>query len=409
MSSAHHKKITYRYERFRAITAGILETAGITFLLLIALRAFDAGPIAKGIIAGGGGLGLMLSPMTVAFVGKAGWSPSKAASRISAIGAVCYLIMAFVPWLPVYIVGSVLALTATSCAIPLLTQMYQENYPEVERGQLFSRTVMIRIAVAAAFSELGGRMLSYHLELYRVMLVIFAVALAFGGFCLSRIPTRPLSNSAGSHPFRALRFAHTDKLFRRTLVCWMFMGFANLMMLPMRVEYLGNAKYELGLSLSMVALLTGVIPNVARLILSPVWGWLFDKMNFFALRMTLNVGFMIGIVSFFTSNDLPGLITGAIIFGISNAGGDVAWSLWVTKFSPHDRVAEYMAVHTFFTGVRGVLAPLAGFYLVAHLSMGALGWIAAALILIATLLLLPELRQGRRGKPGSALVEEVTD
>ncbi|NDF01570.1 MAG: hypothetical protein EB034_25395, partial [Verrucomicrobia bacterium] len=47
---------------------------------------------------------------------------------------------------------------------------------------------------------------------------------------------------------------------------------------------------------------------------------------------------------------------GAVIFGVSNAGGDVAWSLWVTKFAPPERVADYMSVHTFFTGVRGVAA-----------------------------------------------------
>ena len=43
---------------------------------------------------------------------------------------------------------------------------------------------------------------------------------------------------------------------------------------------------------------------------------------------------------------------------ISGAGADVAWSLWVTKFAPPERVADYMSVHTFFTGVRGFLAPV---------------------------------------------------
>ena len=33
-----------------------------------------------------------------------------------------------------------------------------------------------------------------------------------------------------------------DALFRRTLVMWMLMGFANLMVLPLRVEYLANPK-----------------------------------------------------------------------------------------------------------------------------------------------------------------------
>ena len=45
----------------------------------------------------------------------------------------------------------------------------------------------------------------------------------------------------------------------------------------------------------------------------------------------LNLGFALGILTFFASHDLKGLIFAAVVFGISNAGGDVAWSLWVTN------------------------------------------------------------------------------
>ena len=157
----------------------------------------------------------------------------------------------------------------------------------------------------------------------------------------------------------------------------MLMGFANLTMLPLRVEYLANPKYHLGLSVGRIAFLTGVIPNLARLVLSPIWGHLFDQMNFFSLRITLNVGFAVGILAFFMSDSLTGMVCGAIIYGISNAGGDVAWSLWVTKFAPQERVADYMAVHTFLTGVRGVMAPLFAFYLVSQVSVTTLAWLSA--------------------------------
>ena len=104
----------------------------------------------------------------------------------------------------------------------------------------------------------------------------------------------------------------------KTVICWMLMGFANLMMLPLRVEYLANEKYHPGqvLSVGMIALLTGVIPNLARLVLSPVWGHLFDRVNFFALRATLNVGFAIGILAFFTTNSYWGLIAGAVVTAV---------------------------------------------------------------------------------------------
>jgi len=402
-------ELTYHYERWRAVASGILETAGTTFLLLIALRALHAGATAKALIAGGGSFGLMISPVVVSIVAASGWRASKAASVLAASGAICLLLMALVPILPVFVVGSILAMTASSAAIPLLTQIYQENYPQKSRGYLFSRTVMIRIGTAALFSELAGRVLSAHMDRFRILLLIFAAAFAGASYCLAHCPSRPLKSSSGSHPFRSLKLAWNDTLFRRTLICWMLMGFANLMMIPMRVEYLGNPAYGLALNTSEIAFLTGVIPNSARLVLSPIWGQLFDRMNFFVLRVILNLGFALGILSFFTSADVKGLILGAVVFGISNAGGDVAWSLWVTKFAPADQVADYMSVHTFFTGVRGVLAPLAAFHAIKYLPMATLGWMAIIMITASCVFLLPEIKFGRFGRKADALVEEVSE
>jgi MFS family permease len=433
MSALDRTKRTYFYELWRAGTAGILETAATTFLLVIAVRWFAAGATAKGLVAAGGSVGLLLSPVVVSWVTAAGLPTSRAAARIFALGAASFFVaatwlgvplliqkhlgashslarlMAALPDLPVFILCSVVGMASSAAAIPLLTQMYQENYPEAERGRRFSRTVMIRIAMAALFSKLAGDALSGHIEYFPLLLLAFGGAMALASFCLSRCPTRSLVGDGGSHPLRALRFAREDQLFRRTLICWMLMGFANLMMLPLRVEYLANPKYDQALSVGMIALLTGVVPNLARLALSPVWGHLFDHMNFFALRVTLNLGFAIGILTFFLSGSLAGMIAAAVVFGISNAGGDVAWSLWVTKFAPPERVADYMSVHTFLTGVRGVLAPLAGFYCLNHLPLTALAWASAGLILAGTLLLVPEIKFGKRARPTSALVEEVSD
>lgn len=409
MTAESRTGLTYRYERWRAVASGILETAGTTFLLLIAVRWYQAGAVAKALVAGGGSMGLLLSPLVVSGVTAAGWPIAKAAARLFAAGALSLLLAVVFPVLPVFVLSSILGMTASSAVIPLLTQMYQENYPDRRRGRLFSRTVMIRIGATAFFSDLAGRVLSSRIEYYRWLLLVFAGAFAFGSYCLAHCPSRPLTHAGGRHPFRALRFARTDALFRRTLICWMLMGFANLMMAPLRVEYLANPKYNLALDVGMIAFLNGVVPNMARLVLSPIWGWLFDRMNFFVLRVTLNLGFAIGILSFFTSHDLTGLILGAVVYGISNAGGDVAWSLWVTKFAPPDRVADYMSVHTFFTGVRGLLAPLVAFQLASAYSLGILAMVSIGLIVLASLLLLPEIKFGRGARPATALVEEVSD
>ena len=409
MSDPSRTARTFRFERWRAISSGVMETAGSTFLLVIAVRWFHAGAIPKGLIAAGGSVGLLLSPLVVNFATTRRWQTSVASARILALGACSFALAAIFPVLPLFIVCSVIGMATPSMIIPLLTQMYQENYPEVERGRMFSRTVMIRIATAAGFSKLAGDALTGNLQHFQWLLVFFSMALGFASFCMSRCPTQPLAHDESAHPFRAMRFVRDDVLFRRTLICWMCLGFGNLMMLPLRVEYLANPKYGQALTVENIALLTGVIPNVARLILSPVWGHVFDRMNFFGLRVTLNVGFAIGILTFFLSGSFTGLVVAAIVYGISNAGGDVAWSLWVTKFAPPERVADYMSVHTFFTGIRGVIAPMFAFYAIKHFSVNSLALFTASLIILGSLLLVPEikLKPFRKGAP--ALVEEVSE
>ena len=407
--SAEIARLTFRSERWRAFSYGILETAATTFLLLIAVKELHAGATAKALIAAGASVGLLFGPMMVSWVQARGLTPSTAASRVAYLGALCFVVMAFLPFLPVFVVGSILALTASTLIVPLITQIYQENYQANERGWMLSMSFVIRIATAAIFSKAAGWALDGHLNRFPWLLLVFAAAYTLAAFWLRRIPSKPLHVSGGTHPFKALRYVKTDPLFRQTLVAWMLMGFANLMMIPLRVEYLANPKYGYALTTDQVALFVGVIPNVARLVMSPFWGWAFDRMNFFLLRLTLNIGFAIGILSFFTGQTQLGMWLGAIIFGASTAGGDVAWSLWVTKFTETERVADYMSVHTFFTGVRGLFAPLVAFHMANHFSLAAIGWFSAVLIGLSCLVLLPEIRFGKGAKKTSPLTEEVTD
>ena len=409
MPAERDTQLTFHYERWRAVTAGIIETAGTTFLLLIAVRWFEAGATAKATLAAGSSIGLLLSPLVVSWVSHRQWQAAQAAARIFWLGAATFGLAALIPSLPVFVALATVAMTCSSAVLPLLTQIYQDNYPAKRRGRLFSRTFVIRIAAAVVFSYAAGEFLARWLEWFRLLLALFGVCFFAGGWCLARIPSRPITNDGGSHPFRALRIAGQDALFKRTLISWMILGFANLMMLPLRVEYLANAAHGLVLSVVAVTLFSEVLPNAARLCMSPVWGWLFDHMNFFALRAILNLGFAIGIVTFFVGESTVGLVVGALVYGVSRAGGDVAWSLWVTKLAPPARVADYMSVHTFLTGVRGVAAPVVAFHALQHFSLPAMGWFSAALIVIATVMLLPEIKTLDKVREGQPLVEEVSE
>ncbi len=409
MTAAERTRTTFRLDCGRMFCSGVLESAATTFLLLIAVKHLALGPFAKGWVASGSSVGLLLSPLAVSWAARRRTATTQFASQILFFGAGCCALMALIDSVWVYIPAAVFGMAANWGIVPLMTHVYQDNYPTDRRGRLYAMSIMFRITGAMSCGWVAGRLLDWNIKAYPVVLGGFGLAFAVAGFLVRRIPSNPLPDAAGAHPLHALHFIRQDRVFRQTLIVWMLMGFANLMMIPMRVEYLGNPRYGLARSAVQIALYTTVIPNLARLVMNPVWGFLFDRVNFFILRMALNFGFAIGIFAFFTSDSPLGLILGAITFGVSSAGGDVAWGLWVTKFAPPGRVADYMSVHTFLTGIRGVLAPMTAFQMVQHYPPPTLGWFSALLIIAATLLLIPEISRYKAGKEESVATEEVVD
>jgi hypothetical protein len=72
------------------------------------------------------------------------------------------------------------------------------------------------------------------------------------------------------------------------------------------------------------------------------------------------------------------------LWGMANAGGNVTWALWVTKLAPKHAVAEYMSVHTFLTGMRGLVAPALGFGMVKVMSFDTFAILCGLTILSAS-------------------------
>jgi len=374
---------------------GIFESYG-TFLLIILVRHFHGTSLDKSIVASAGTSGLLLSPLLLFLSRNLGFSAPKTLSRLLAISSCAFLVAATMSEPTFFVALVTIGILLPSTASPLLTSIFNNNYPPHKRGRLYAQNQAIRILTSIIFGGIAGWFITGAVELYYVLILIFAAALACSSYLVSQIPGDNQSTPP-SPLLSCFTYLASDSLLRNTTISWMLLGFGNLMMLPLRVEYLANPKYGLNLSELEIAAFVSVLPNIARLGGTYVWGRLFDSMNFFTLRMVLNLSFLTGIVSFFMSSSPWGLALSAVIFGFSTSGGDVAWTLWVTKFAPADRVPDYMAVHTFFTGIRGLLAPITAFTLLGVMSIQALSLLSAGLILMATILLF-SIREGAKNR-----------
>ncbi len=166
----------------------------------------------------------------------------------------------------------------------------------------------------------------------------------------------------------------------------MLLGLGNLIALPVRVDYLANPEFGINADNTTIAVLMMVIPAVARIISTKMWGYFFDRLHFVTTRNLLNALFLFSIGLFFFSSNLIVLGIAMAFQGLAMGGGKIFWSLWVTKIAPDEKVSSYMSIHMALTGLRGTLAPFLGYWILSQSSPGAVAVIGMALVTVSIVL-----------------------
>lgn len=384
---------TFILDNLRAWPGGCLETLAMTFVVLIAVRVFEADAWQKATLVAASSCGLLLSLFPVQLVRRTGisvnlgtallWIISAGGLAVAVIGGGSFMV--FLP-------AMVVALLCITLSIPLMSQIYRKHYPDRSRGRLFASTAVVRKASALIVALVFGKVLENDLDNFRLILLIYAICCVLMAGCVLAIKPVYLRRSNQVRLFGALEHLRKDRVFRSLLTSWMILGFGNLLCWSIFVEYVSNPDYGYELTEFTIAFITGSLPEIMFLLTVVIWGVIFDRVNFFLVRMILNAFFMGGVLFYFFGQGMWALCVGISLHGIGRAGGNIAWSLWVTKFAKADQVAEYMSVHTFMCGVRGVIAPFVAFPVIALLGPRVIGGAGFILIMIATLMIWPHLR-----------------
>jgi hypothetical protein len=229
----------------------------------------------KGVIAASGGVGLLVSPYITSLTRHLGVPAMRMAMWVALVGAFGFLLAASGS-LPLFVVGVLIGLTAVNATIPLLTFTYQRNFPTVDRGKRVGRGLAMRVAVSAPLAVVMGAWLRDRLDLWWVILLAAATAMVMLTGLYSRMPTERLEGTGSSTLLPHFDLVRTDRQLRRTLAAWMLMGFGNLMLLPLRVEYLAEPQYGVSADAALITLLTVTIPSVVRFLTTPIFGRMYS-------------------------------------------------------------------------------------------------------------------------------------
>ncbi|MFC7337551.1 MFS transporter [Haloferula chungangensis] len=382
---------TFRLELARALPMGFVETAFSTFAVFIAIRIFELPTWMKASIIASGSAGLLLSLFIVQFVRRHGYSVNNMVAGLWSITTIGFVIAALSRTNgTLFFVGSCLAYLTLASASPLMAQIYRKHFSNENRGHLFSLAALARACVGALCGWLGG--LWIETQGFPPLFSAYAIGTLLMVICVRSMAPVYLRKSNRIRWFDAFSHVRENAPFRKLLIVWMLLGLGNLIGWSLFVEYISNPRYGFDFEADKVGLITSTIPMIAFIVCVVPWGSIFDRMPFYRVRATVNLFFLAGILVYYLGGNMAGLCIGIAIHGIARAGGNIIWSLWTTRFAPADKVIEYQSVHSFLTGVRGVLAPLIAFTAANYLGPHWVAWASALLIIIATLITWPELK-----------------
>ena len=394
---------TLVFGSIRSFAFGILETGPKTFFLLIAVRHFGAGDAVKTLVSLPQAFGLIAALLVVAYLARLPVRRNLLVAGAMLLAAAGFVAAAAASSLTWHVLWLIPASATGAVTLPLYTTIIKANYPARLRGRLVAVELVLAMLGSALFHLVGGAILENSGDRYRSVIAAYAIANLVAAGALLYLPSRRPRRAAGAaqsvSPLAALALLWRDRAFGLTVGAWFLFGLGSLLVAPLRILFLTEPRYGFDLPAVQVAFIAGTVPDIMRLLFTPIWANLFDRFNFITVRVGLNMVSVLSIVLFFQLHSVPAAIVGAALMGAFNAGGMLAWSLWVTRFADRENTAAYMSVHTFATGVRMMLGATIGIQLASRAGAELVAWIATGFVVLGTLALLP-LRRSERHSSG---------
>ena len=300
---------------------GMLEFLFVPLAGLVALKYYNASDWQKAFLLSISEAGLIATFIIVPLIRRLRWQATHAAAIFSLLGAAgIAFTAAYSDSLISYMAGLGFAFFILMLPLPLITQIYRTNFPEAKRGKILAIASILRGIIGIAFAWKAGQWIDSDIENFKPLLWVFVCVSLLNAIAFWLMPK--VETAKGStNPFSAFKWLKRDKKFRTLIVSWMLMGLGNLTALKIWTEYFANDQYGNGFSAFEVTLLTFIIPQSVKILFTYPWGWLFDRMNFYLLRIILNVLFGAAIIVVFYGQTFWVIAIGTGLQGLAFAGG----------------------------------------------------------------------------------------
>ena len=296
-------------------------------------------------------------------------------SALMMLTSVFLIVMTLAP----YTGSGLLLLTAAMIAsrlawagvITLRAAIWRANFPRHVRARITGRITVIYSLIIALTAAGIGAVMSWWPDSWRLLFAVSGVLGLLAALRYQRIRIRKggrlrrneidLKRTRRGGQFRAaLGILATDRWYRRYMLTMFAFGSGNLMIIALLVVVLNE---QFGFSRLGQMLITTTLPLLGLAIFAPIWARRLDAVHILDYRARQAWTFVLAL-GLFTFAALIGQAwlfwIGGAALGVAFAGGKLGWNLGHNDFASDDQSTLYMGIHVTLTGIRGLLAPLAG-------------------------------------------------
>ena len=257
--------------------------------------------------------------------------------------------------------------------------MYRVLYPAHRRGTAVGWGKAVAGVAGLSTTVIGYVWFDLYPSGYWVLYCLVSLVIVSAAFSYRRIPISKRNIFARDDvalPHHALRDGIKVFLKDRRFILYQFgfalAGIANHMSIVFIPEVL---KEHLHADATVIGLAGAVLPATLMMSSAPFWGRFLDNVNPMTGRATFNtiqcLAFAFDAYGGITLQVWP-FIVGALLHGTSNGGGAINWLTGSLYFARSEHISLYNAIHVCLTGMRGLITPAIGLYLISEsgLNMG---------------------------------------
>lgn len=249
-----------------------------------------------------------------------------------------------------------------SIAGPAYSALMKEIYPDGDRAKIMGYARVCTISVISVCSLAAGQLLktvSYQWVFPAAAIIGIVSVIPF-----SRIPTNEATGESDvplwTFVKNSIDILRKDKRFRLFCDGIFVFGTANFMAAPVYAIYQVDVlNVETGW-----ASVFAVTNSAAAMFGYFYWGGYIDRKSpMSAVALCTLLGVTTPLIYCFATKAWM-VIPVTVIGGIINSGADLAYFNGILHHAPKDRIAQYQSLFAGLMGVRGILAPLLGAWLV---------------------------------------------